>query len=75
MRGVSTNPEEDGRKANKGTLGNKGGRPKLDAIRKQHQTRAYDDEWEVIKAFAKLAKENLPAAKIAVDALDKAIHG
>lgn len=39
------------------------GRPKNpEGVRKQRQVRAYDDEWEMIKAFAKLVKEDKPKA-------------
>lgn len=45
----------------KGTWGgrrpNQTGRPKKEeGIRKQHQIRAYDDEWAMIQMFAKLVK-------------------
>lgn len=37
------------------------GRPKgsvsPDGVRSQHQVRAFDDEWELIKRFAKLVKQ------------------
>ena len=36
---------------------NQTGRPKKEeGVRKQHQLRAYDDEWELIQAFAKMVK-------------------
>lgn len=36
---------------------NQTGRPKKEeGVRKQHQLRAYDDEWILIRAFAKLVK-------------------
>lgn len=36
---------------------NQTGRPKKEeGVRKQHQLRAYDDEWLLIQAFAKLVK-------------------
>lgn len=44
------------------------GRPKgsvkgYSIARPQHQIRAYEDEWEVIKEFAKVAKKDLERAK------------
>ena len=30
--------------------------------REQHQIRAYDNEWELIKKFAKIVKEDYPKA-------------
>lgn len=46
----------------------KAGRPKgstkgYSIARPQHQVRAYNDEWEVIKEFAKVAKQDLELAK------------
>ena len=36
---------------------NQTGRPKkAEGVRKQHQLRAYDEEWAVIQAFARLVK-------------------
>ena len=48
------------------------GRPRLShpadsKTRPQHQVRAYDDEWEVIKRFAALAKRDLQRAREIVE--------
>lgn len=44
-----------------------GGRPKgsvkPEGVRKQRQTRAYDDEWELIKEFAKIVKKDKSRAE------------
>lgn len=46
---------------------NQTGRPKgttkPEGVRKQRQTRAYDDEWELIKEFAKIVKKDPERAK------------
>ena len=34
------------------------GRPKAEEVRKQRQLRAFDDEWIIIKEFAKIVKCN-----------------
>lgn len=75
MPGKATRPD-DGRHNNRGTIGNKGGRPpKPEGARKQRQTRAYDDEWELIKQFSALVKKDKEEAKKAIEKLDEAING
>lgn len=44
------------------------GRPKgttkdVSQIRPQHQVRAFEDEWELIKEFAKIAKTDIDKAR------------
>lgn len=40
-----------------GRRANQTGRPKKEeGVRKQHQIRAYDDEWVMIQAFARMIK-------------------
>lgn len=40
------------------------GRPKkAEGARKQHQVRAYDDEWELVKAFIKIMREDKQRAE------------
>lgn len=73
MPGKATRPD-DGRRNNRGTIGNKGGRPKLDEIRKQHALRAFDDEWEIIKDFAKIVKKDKETARKAVESLNKRLY-
>lgn len=48
---------------------NQTGRPKKEeGVRKQHQLRAYDDEWELIQAFAKRVKHgNKEACKAFIE--------
>lgn len=45
-----------------GHRANQTGRPKgttkPEGVRKQRQLRAYDDEWEIIKEFAKVVKKD-----------------
>jgi len=42
--------------------GNKG-KPKYDVVRKSHTLRAYDDEWEQIRSYAKQLKRANDAKK------------
>lgn len=40
------------------------GRPKkVEGARKQHQVRAYDDEWELVRAFIKIMREDKKRAE------------
>ncbi len=40
------------------------GRPKnANGVRKQHQVRAYDDEWELVRAFIKIMREDRERAE------------
>lgn len=42
-----------------GRRANQTGRPvKPEGVRKQRQLRAYDDEWEIIKEFARILKHD-----------------
>lgn len=34
------------------------GTTKLEGVRRQHQVRAYDDEWVIIKKFASIVKKD-----------------
>lgn len=49
-------------KKGRGGIREGAGRPKgttkPEGVRKQRQLRAYDDEWEMIKAFAKILKHD-----------------
>ena len=49
-------PTWGGRRANQ--TGRPKGTTKPGGVRKQRQLRAYDDEWEIIKAFAKAVKQD-----------------
>lgn len=57
---------------------NQTGRPKgttkaVHNVRPQHQLRAYDEEWDLIRRFARLVKHgNAQACKAALDQLEKA---
>lgn len=56
---------------------NQTGRPKgtikPEGVRSQHQLRAYDEEWELIRRFARLVKHgNAEACKQALEALETA---
>lgn len=46
---------------------NQTGRPKgttnPDGVRKQHQVRAYEDEWALIKEFASMVKKDMDKAE------------
>ncbi|WP_432643465.1 hypothetical protein [Acidaminococcus sp.] len=42
------------------------------SVRPQHQLRAYDEEWDLIRRFARLVKHgNAQACKAALDQLEK----
>ena len=84
MPGKATRPD-DGRHNNRGTVGNKGnttkirtGRPKGSVSERGqrgiHQIRAYDDEWDVIKAFIQLVREDVTQCKTAVALLETSIR-
>ena len=46
------------KKTNRGGARPGAGRPKkLQGVRKQHQLRAYDDEWELIREFSWFVKQ------------------
>lgn len=56
---------------------NQTGRPKgsvkPEGVRPQHQLRAYDEEWDLIRRFARLVKHgNARACKAALDQLEEA---
>ena len=53
----------------------KGGMPlgwkKPEGVRKQHQLRAYDDEWQLIQKFAKIVKKgDRPKAELFLNQFD-----
>ena len=50
-------------KKNWGGVREGAGRPRQEVTRKQRQTRAYDDEWELIKEFSKLVKTDINRAR------------
>ena len=43
--------------------GRRKGTTKSEGVRKQRQLRAYDDEWEIIKEFARILKRNPARAR------------
>ncbi|WP_417208219.1 hypothetical protein [Acidaminococcus fermentans] len=56
---------------------NQTGRPKgtikPEGVRSQHQLRAYDEEWDLIRRFARLVKHGkMEACKAALDQLEAA---
>ncbi len=73
MPGKATRPD-DKRHLNKGGGGGKGGRPvgsvSARGARGIHQIRAYDDEWELIKRFQKLTRENIEKCDFALKLLE-----
>ena len=84
MPGKMTRPD-DGRRNNRGTIGNKGNRSTNRGSRPKgsvsergqrgiHQIRAYDDEWVVIKDFMKLTRINVEKCRIAVEMLKSEIE-
>ena len=45
----------------------------LETVRPQHQLRAYDEEWDLIRRFARLVKHGkMEACKAALDQLEAA---
>jgi len=69
--------EEEIRKDGRGGKRPGAGRPKgtrkgYSIARPQHQVRAYDDEWELIKAFAKIVKKDSEKAEKILKAAEKA---
>lgn len=50
-----------GRRANQ--TGRPKGTTKPEGVRKQHQVRAYDDEWEIIKDFVNIVRKDKEIAK------------
>ena len=67
---------DDNRRFNRGTIGNKGGRKKGTVLlpngpRPGHQIRAYGDEWQIIREFAKLLRKFPDDCKEMVQALKK----
>ena len=76
MPGKAVRPD-DGRRNNRGTIGNKGGRPvgsvSIKGQRAGHQIRAYDDEWDVIKAFIQLVREDVNKCKTVVETLQSSM--
>ena len=71
--------KEDGRRHNRGTIGNRGGRKKGAKInpagqRPGHQIRAYADEWGIIQDFAKLVKKDPALCQKYVISLKKEIQ-
>lgn len=68
----------DGRKNNRGTIGNKGGRPVGAGLprgsRGIHQIRAYDDEWELIKEFQKLTRIDIDRCRLTLKVLTEEIR-
>nr|DAM14927.1 MAG TPA: hypothetical protein [Caudoviricetes sp.] len=68
--------EEEIRKDGRGGKRPGAGRPKgtrkgYSIARPQHQVRAYDDEWELIKAFAKIVKKDPEKAAKILKAAEK----
>ena len=53
---------EDRRKYNKGTPGNRGGRPAT-GKRCVHAVRLWPDEWEIVREASRLIKQNEEARK------------
>ena len=48
--------------AERGGARPRAGRPRKEAVRGQHQIRAYDDEWVIIQGLARLVKHGDRAA-------------